>query len=85
MPNLACHLPHYLVACVLALLLPPIALGQPFVPDELKYIFDLPWCKRWEFRCFRCEKAKRRRFLRTLQGRLRREFRCLSLLALRGA
>jgi hypothetical protein len=26
------------------------------VPDHLRYIFDLPWCKRWENKCFRCAK-----------------------------
>jgi hypothetical protein len=26
------------------------------VPDRLRYIFELPWCKAWLFRCTRCEK-----------------------------
>jgi hypothetical protein len=30
--------------------------SQPAVPDRLRYVFDLPWCKIWEFRCFRCQK-----------------------------
>jgi hypothetical protein len=26
------------------------------VPENLRYIFDLPWCTRWRFRCMSCEK-----------------------------
>jgi hypothetical protein len=28
----------------------------PVAPERLRYVFDLPWCKAWEFRCVRCQK-----------------------------
>jgi hypothetical protein len=29
---------------------------EPPLPDRLRYVFDLPWCKAWQFACARCEK-----------------------------
>lgn len=26
------------------------------VPNDIRYIFDLPWCKTWNLTCLRCEK-----------------------------
>jgi hypothetical protein len=28
----------------------------PQVPERLRYLFDLPWCKKWNLQCIRCEK-----------------------------
>jgi hypothetical protein len=25
------------------------------VPQRLRYIFDLPWCKKWQLSCSTCE------------------------------
>jgi hypothetical protein len=27
------------------------------VPESIRYVFDLPWCKMWQFRCGICEKS----------------------------
>jgi hypothetical protein len=29
--------------------------SQP-IPERLRYLFDLEWCKQWEFTCLRCER-----------------------------
>lgn len=29
----------------------------PKVPERLRYLFDLPWCKKWDLSCLRCEKV----------------------------
>jgi hypothetical protein len=29
---------------------------EPPFPERLRYVFDLPWCKAWQFACARCEK-----------------------------
>jgi hypothetical protein len=29
----------------------------PAIPEDLKYLFDLPWCSRWKFSCMSCEKT----------------------------
>jgi hypothetical protein len=29
---------------------------EPPFPEGLRYVFDLPWCKAWQFACARCEK-----------------------------
>ena len=28
----------------------------PQVPERLRYLFDVPWCKRWKIDCLTCEK-----------------------------
>ena len=28
------------------------------IPDRLNYIFDLPWCRRWDFGCISCRKLR---------------------------
>jgi hypothetical protein len=33
------------------------SVGNAQVPDRLRYIFDLPWCKSWDFRCVTCRKT----------------------------
>lgn len=30
---------------------------MPAIPEDLKYLFDLPWCSRWKFSCISCEKT----------------------------
>jgi hypothetical protein len=35
---------------------PGLTESQAVVPERLRYVFDLPWCKAWEFRCMRCQK-----------------------------
>ena len=28
----------------------------PQVPERLRYLFDVPWCRRWRLECISCEK-----------------------------
>src|SRR5262249_20080465 len=35
---------------------PPTSGVIPQVPERLHYLFDLPWCKKWDLVCIRCEK-----------------------------
>jgi hypothetical protein len=30
---------------------------MPGIPENLRYLFDLPWCSRWRFSCMSCEKT----------------------------
>src|SRR5262245_5498766 len=27
------------------------------VPERLKYLFDLPWCRKWSFGCVACSRS----------------------------
>jgi hypothetical protein len=29
---------------------------EPAFPERLRYVFDLSWCKSWQFACAQCEK-----------------------------
>jgi hypothetical protein len=31
--------------------------SMPSVPEDQRYLFDLPWCSRWSFNCTSCEKT----------------------------
>ena len=31
--------------------------SMPGVPENLNYLFDLPWCSRWRFSCISCERT----------------------------
>jgi hypothetical protein len=35
---------------------PPATSDIPEVPERLRYLFDLPWCKRWDLICMDCER-----------------------------
>jgi hypothetical protein len=57
---------HALIAFLLLLFLGPASAQQTAapdaatagvtIPDSLRYIFDLPWCKRWDLACVQCQK-----------------------------
>jgi hypothetical protein len=32
--------------------------ARDVVPDQLRYLFELPWCKQWNFNCNKCEKKE---------------------------
>ena len=32
------------------------ASDQVGIPDNLRYLFDFPWCTKWDLGCFHCEK-----------------------------
>jgi hypothetical protein len=39
---------------------PPATSDIPEVPERLRYLFDLPWCKRWNLICIDCERKDNR-------------------------
>lgn len=60
-PRLVLHLAAILISLLGLATFPTVAPAQVSsesrrVPDDLKFIFDLPWCKRWKFSCMSCRK-----------------------------
>jgi hypothetical protein len=53
---------------------------EPPFPERLRYVFDLPWCKAWQFACARCEKDNSGKIACTKRDCTRNHefFRCVS-------
>jgi hypothetical protein len=62
--RLAAALATFLVLCVSPASAQNIGteLGRDrlMFPNELKYVLEIPWCKKWDFGCFSCAKRNGR-------------------------